>query len=151
MAAKLSQYGISVGISQEGKLYFDGNNNSYLTTDGIITANASNILQKFDISGNWSTRYDSTSKNLNYTENEDEKVSGSTKLRDLKDVNGNNLGITTGSFYVYNSGVRNTETITDDMTVNDLMSTLAKYGLVADFDENGVMSVGAYNFCSCRR
>lgn len=145
LAAKLSQYGISVGISQEGKLYFDGNNDSYLTTDGIITANASNILQKFDISGNWSTRYDSTSKNLNYTENEDKKVSGSTKLRDLKDVNGNNLGITTGSFYVYNSGVRNTETITDDMTVNDLMSTLAKYGLVADFDENGVMSVGAYN------
>ena len=145
LAAKLSQYGISVGISQEGKLYFDGNNDSYLTTDGIITANASNILQKFDISGNWSTRYDSTSKNLNYTENEDKKVSGSTKLRDLKDTNGNNLGITTGSFYVYNSGVRNTETITDDMTVNDLMSTLAKYGLVADFDENGVMSVGAYN------
>ena len=145
LAAKLSQYGISVGISQEGKLYFDGNNNSYLTTDGIITANASNILQKFNISGNWSTRYDSTSKNLNYTENEDKKVSGSTKLRDLKDVNGNNLGITTGSFYVYNSGVRNIETITDDMTVNDLMSTLAKYGLVADFDENGVMSVGAYN------
>ena len=145
LAAKLSQYGISVGISQEGKLYFDGNNNSYLTTDGIITANASNILQKFNISGNWSTRYDSTSKNLNYTENEDKKVSGSTKLRDLKDTNGNNLGITTGSFYVYNSGVRNTETITDDMTVNDLMSTLAKYGLVADFDENGVMSVGAYN------
>ena len=82
---------------------------------------------------------------MNYTENEDKKVSGSTKLRDLKDTNGNNLGITTGSFYVYNSGVRNTETITDDMTVNDLMSTLAKYGLVADFDENGVMSVGAYN------
>ena len=145
LAAKLSQYGISVGISQEGKLYFDGNNDSYLTTDGIITANASNILQKFDISGNWSTRYDSTSKNLNYTENEDKKVSGSTKLSDLKDTNGNNLGITTGSFYVYNSGVRSTETITDDMTVNDLMSTLAKYGLVADFDENGVMSVGAYN------
>ena len=145
LAAKLSQYGISVGISQEGKLYFDGNNNSYLTTDGIITANASNILQKFDISGNWSTRYDSTSKNLNYTENEDKKVNGSTKLSDLKDTNGNNLGITTGSFYVYNSGVRSTETITDDMTVNDLMSTLAKYGLVADFDENGVMSVGAYN------
>ena len=145
LAAKLSQFGISVGISQEGKLYFDGNNDSYLTTNGIITANASNILQKFGVSGDWSTRYDSTSKNLNYTENEDKKVSGSTKLSDLKDTNGNNLGITTGSFYVYNSGVRNTETITDDMTVNDLMSTLAKYGLVADFDENGVMSVGAYN------
>lgn len=145
LAAKLSQYGISVGISQEGKLYFDGNNDSYLTTDGIITANASNILQKIGISGNWETRYDSTSKNLSYTEDEDTRVNGSTKLKDLKDANGNNLGITTGSFYVYNSGVRNTETITEDMTVNDLMAKLAQYGLVADIDENGVISVGAYN------
>lgn len=145
LAAKLSQYGISLGISQEGKLYFDGNNDSYLTTDGIITANASNILQKIGVSGNWETRYDSTSKNLNYTEDEDTRVNGSTKLKDLKDANGNNLGITTGSFYVYNSGVRNTETITEDMTVNDLMAKLAQYGLVADIDENGVISVGAYN------
>ncbi len=145
LAAKLSQYGISLGISQEGKLYFDGNNDSYLTTDGIITANASNILQKIGVSGNWETRYDSTSKNLNYTEDEDTRVNGSTKLKDLKDTNGNNLGITTGSFYVYNSGVRNTETITEDMTVNDLMAKLAQYGLVADIDETGVISVGAYN------
>lgn len=145
LAAKLSQYGISVGLSSEGKLYFDGNNDSYLTTDGISSANASNILQKFNISGNWSTRYDSTSKNLSYTETKDDKVNGSTKLKDLKDTNGNNLGITTGSFYVYNSGVRNTETISDDTTIDDLKATLAKYGLIADFDENGVMSVGAYN------
>ena len=145
LAAKLSQYGITVGLSSEGKLYFDGNNNSYLTTDGITSSNASNILDKIGIAGNWSTRYDSTSKNLEYTETKNDKVNGSTKLKDLKDSSGNNFGITNGSYYVYSNGVRNTETINDNTTVNDFMSTLAKYGLVADFDENGSLKVGAYN------
>ena len=145
LAAKLSQYGITVGLSSEGKLYFDGNNNSYLTTDGITSSNASNILDKIGVAGNWSTRYDSTSKNLEYTETKNDKVNGSTKLKDLKDSSGNNIGITNGSYYVYSNGVRNTETIDDNTTVNDFMSTLAKYGLVADFDENGSLKVGAYN------
>lgn len=145
LAAKLSQYGITVGLSSEGKLYFDGNNNSYLTTDGIASSNASNILAKIGVAGNWSTRYDSTSKNLEYTETKNDKVNGSTKLKDLKDSSGNNIGITNGSYYVYSNGVRNTETIDDNTTVNDFMSTLAKYGLVADFDENGSLKVGAYN------
>ena len=145
LAAKLSQYGITVGLSSEGKLYFDGNNNSYLTTDGIASSNASNILAKIGVAGNWSTRYDSTSKNLEYTETKNDKVNGSTKLKDLKDSSGNNFGITNGSYYVYSNGVRNTETINDNTTVNDFMSTLAKYGLVADFDENGSLKVGAYN------
>lgn len=145
LAAKLSQYGITVGLSGEGKLYFDGNNNSYLTTDGITSSNASNILDKIGVAGNWSTRYDSTSKNLEYTETKNDKVNGSTKLKDLKDSSGNNIGITNGSYYVYSNGVRNTETIDDNTTVNDFMSTLAKYGLVADFDENGSLKVGAYN------
>lgn len=145
LAAKLSQYGITVGLSSEGKLYFDGNNNSYLTTDGIASSNASNILDKIGVAGNWSTRYDSTSKNLEYTETKNDKVNGSTKLKDLKDSSGNNIGITNGSYYVYSNGVRNTETIDDNTTVNDFMSTLAKYGLVADFDENGSLKVGAYN------
>ena len=145
LAAKLSQYGITVGISQEGKLYFDGNNNSYLTTDGIATSSASNILSRIGIAGNWSTRYDSTSGNLQYTEDVDNVMTGSTKLSDLQDSSGNNLGITEGSYYVYSNGVRNTETITSDMTVNDFMATMAKYGLIADVAEDGSISVGAYN------
>ncbi len=145
LAAKLSQYGISIGISQEGRLYFDGNNDSYLTTDGLSSATASNILEKIGIAGNWETRYDSTSAILDYTEKVNNVVTGSTKLSDLQDASGNNLGITEGTYYVYSNGVRNTETITADMTVNDLMATLAYYGLVADIDENGSISVGAYN------
>ena len=145
LAAKLSQYGITVGISQEGRLYFDGDNDSYLTTDGITTANASNILEKIGISGNWSTRYDSTSDNLNYEEDSNNVVNGSTKLSELTDEAGNNLGITEGTYYIYSNGVRNTETITADTTVNDFMATMAKYGLIADIAEDGSISVGAYN------
>ena len=145
LAAKLSQYGITLGISQEGRIYFDGNNNSYLTTDGLSSANASNILEKIGAAGDWETRYDSTSAILDYTEKVNNVVTGSTKLSDLQDAAGNNLGITEGTYYVYSNGVRNTETITADMTVNDLMATLAYYGLVADIDENGSISVGAYN------
>ena len=145
LAAKLSQYGISIGISQNGQLYFDGNNDSYLTTNGIAGANASNILQKFGISGTWSTRYDSTSEKLDYTTTSNNVVSGSTKLKNLNGTDGKNLGITAGSFYVYNSGVRTTETITADMTVNDLKALLAKYGLITDIDENGAISIGAYD------
>lgn len=145
LAAKLSQYGITLGISQDGKLYFDGNNNSYLTTDGIASANASDILEKIGIQGKWATRYDSTSKNLEYTEDGTKVINGSTKLSDLQDADGNNLGITTGAYYIYSSGVRNTETITADTTINDFMATLAKYGLIADIAEDGSISVGAYN------
>ena len=66
LAAKLSQYGISMKLSSDGKLYFEGNNNSYMTTNGI-SSGASNILQKLNILNNWSERYDSTSDNLSYT------------------------------------------------------------------------------------
>ena len=145
LAAKLSQYGITVGISQEGRLYFDGNNDSYLTTSGLSSANASNILSKLNIEGNWSTRYDSTSGKLQYTEEVINVVDRSTKLSDLKDASGNDLNITEGTYYVYSNGVRNTETITADTTVNDFMATLAKYGLIADIAEDGSISVGAYN------
>ena len=143
LAAKLSQYGISMELASNGKLYFEGNNDSYMTIDGIASG-ASNVLQKLNILNNWSERYDSTSDNLSYTVDVDNVVEDSTKLSDLQDVNGQNLGITEGTFYIYNNGVRNTETITADMTVNDLKAMLAEHGLIVDISENGKISVGAY-------
>ena len=143
LAAKLSQYGINMELSSDGKLYFEGNNNSYMTTDGI-SSGASNLLQKINVLNNWSERYDSTSDNLSYTVKVNNVVNDSTKLSDLQDASGNNLGITEGSFYIYNNGVRNTETITADMTVNDLKALLAEHGLIVDITENGQISVGAY-------
>ncbi|MBE7703461.1 MAG: hypothetical protein E7Z89_05350 [Cyanobacteria bacterium SIG28] len=145
LATRLSQYGITMGLSETGRLYFDGNNDSYMTTQGI-SSGASNILDKFVVNGNtWNTRYDSTSENLFYTVEEDEKLTGSTRMVDLQDSSGNSLGITEGSYYVYQNGVRYTEEITDDTTVDDFRATMAGYGLITDISENGEISVGAYN------
>ena len=69
----------------------------------------------------------------------------STKLADLQDTDGNNLGITTGSYYVYSNGVRNVETIDEETTVEDLMSTMARYGLTSEYDTAGAISVSGYN------
>ena len=144
LAAKLSQYGITMGLDSNGKLYFDGTNNSYMTTQGI-SSGASNILAKLNIADNWNTRYDSISENLEYTVEVDNRIDGNTKLSELQDKDGNNLNISEGAFYVYNNGVRTTEYITADMTVNDFMALLARNGLIADISEDGSISVGAYN------
>lgn len=106
----MSQYGINVELDSNGKLYLEGNNNSYLTTQGI-TSGASNLLSKLNISNNWNTRYDSTSDNQKYTVNVNNVITGDTKLSELKDENGQNLNITTGAFYVYNNGVRKQNTL----------------------------------------
>ena len=144
LASKLSQYGITMGLDSNGKLYFDGTNNSYMTTQGI-SSGASNILAKLNIADNWNTRYDSISENLKYTVEVDNRIDGNTKLGELQDKDGNNLNISEGAFYVYNNGVRTTEYITADMTVNDFMALLAQNGLIADISEDGSISVGAYN------
>lgn len=144
LGAKLAQYGITMNLATDGKIYFDGTNDSYMTTQGL-TSGASNILQKLNVADNWSTRYDSTSQNLKYTTKTNERISGDTKLSELQDGSGNNLGITEGEVYVYNHGVRTTETINTDMTVNDLMATLARNGLIADIAEDGSISIGAHH------
>ena len=144
LAAKLAQYGIAMGLDSNGKLYFDGTNNSYMTTQGI-TSGASNLLTKLNIADNWNTRYDSVSENLCYNVDTNNCIEGNTKLSDLQDKDGNNLNITEGAFYVYNNGVRTTETITSDMTIDDLKALFAKNGLIVDIDQNGSISVGAYN------
>ena len=115
-----------------------------MTTQGI-SSGASNILAKLNIADNWNTRYDSISENLEYTVEVDNRIDGNTKLSELQDKDGNNLNISEGAFYVYNNGVRTTEYITADMTVNDFMALLARNGLIADISEDGSISVGAYN------
>ena len=60
---------------------------------------------------------------------------------DLQDANGNSLGITTGSYYIYQSGVQTTHEITEDTTVNDFMAEIANYGIVADVAEDGSIAM----------
>ena len=141
LANKLSQYGISMGISSDGKVYFDGNNNSYLAE----YAGGSNILDKFNIKGDWNTRYNSTSETQDYEVTEVVQADGSTKLTDLVDDDGDKLGISEGNYYVYQNGVRSTETVDENTTVNDFLATMSAYGMTTNFDETGSLSVGGYN------
>ena len=139
IASKLSQYGISMGLASDGQIYFDGDNNTYMED-----AAGSSILYKIGANSTWSQRLNSTSDNLKYTETHDTVVKGSTKLKNLKS-GGENLGITDGSYYIYENGVQNTLEIDDDTTVNDLMADMALYGLIADIDEDGSISISGHN------
>ena len=142
---QLANYGLVGRVDDSGKVSIEGIGNVYLQA----ATGGSNILTALKLSNVVSNvktvTVNRTSPLLQYTKTGNSIITGSTKISDLNDTDGRNLGITTGSFYVYNSGVRTTETVTADMTVNDLMSVLAKYGLIADIDENGSISVGAYN------
>ncbi|MCM1073278.1 MAG: flagellar filament capping protein FliD, partial [Bacteroides sp.] len=142
--SKFAQYGITANFGTDGKIYYDGSNDSYLTTGGI-GANASNILSKLGISGDWSTRYDSDSKKLQYTTTSNNVVNEHTKLKQLNNTSGRNLGITNGEYTIYQNGVRTTETITDDTTVGDLIASLGSYGMIANLDADGSINIGAYN------
>ncbi len=137
LANKLSQYGISTGISSDGKIYFNGNNNSYLTTTGITPGAESNILDKFNISDNWETRSNSTSGKLSYEVESSSFVDGNTKLVNLTDEFGNSLGITTGNYNIYHNGVKITQSITADTTVDEFLATLDYYGISANFAGDG--------------
>ena len=142
VATKLSQYGINMGVSDAGVIYFDGNNNSYITN---ASSNSSNLLTKINADTAWDTRYNSESSSLNYEETVNTPVLNSTKLIDLRDSEGNSLGLTAGKYYVYSNGVRNTETITENTTVNDLLTTLNYYGFTANVSDDGQISVSGLN------
>ncbi len=143
LATKLSQYGINMGISSDGKLYFDGNNNSYLTTEGLNAGSASNILTKLNIDDNWSTRYNSSSQILKEEQTENVKIDGSAKLVDLQNSAGMDLHINNGAYYIYKNGVRYTESISADTTVNEFLATLSSYGISANIAENGTITARA--------
>ena len=145
LSAKLSQYGITINMSSDGRLYFDGDNNSYLTTEGISSGNASNLLSVINVSNNWSTRYDSTSQNLQYNTTSNVAAKGTTRVMSLQNGEGESLGITGGTYDVVQNGVVKTETITEDTTVDDLIASLGTYGMIANLDNEGSMAVGAYN------
>lgn len=143
LANKLSQYGITVNLASDGKLYFNGSNNSYLSKDGVAAASLSNILDKIGIADTWTTSGTSTSKKLEYQEQKVEKIDLNTKLSELKDASGNSLGITDGAFYVYSNGVRNTETIDTNMSVGDFISLMGAYGINAEIMSDGSISLKA--------
>ena len=136
----IAQYGFDTYIDSDGRLQITGIGNSYIAS----VSGGSNILTKLGLTKWTLGEITQTSDDLKDT-NHTDKINGSTKLVDLQDSSGNNLGITAGSFYLYDNGVRNTLSITNDTTVDDLMGDLALYGMIADISEDGSISLSGHN------
>ena len=143
LANTFSQYGITMGINSDGSLYFDGNNNSYVTTAGIASGEATNLLSKLGIEGNWSIRQNSSSKSLSYVQEDVKAADSSVKMTELLNSSGSLIGITTGAYSVYKDGVKTTEYINADTSVNDFLATLSGYGFNATILSDGTISIKA--------
>lgn len=125
LASKLSNYGIAMEIAGDGTIKLNSTGNSYLTTDGM-TSGASNILSKLGLD-NWATDADYTSSaplQVNSSSSSTNGASNDTKLSDL--------GITSGEYYLYSNGVKNTLNISSGDTVETLINTLASHGVNAE-------------------
>ena len=136
LASKLSPYGITVTMDQHGVISFAGDNNSY-----IADAGESNLIDVLKI-GTWNTVYNSTSRNLQYTEDDTAVINGETKMVDIL---GGNSAVTTGTYNVVSNGVTTVEEITNDTTVNDFIATLSTYGMSASINSDGQIAVGGQN------
>ena len=133
LSAKLSQYGITMDLSSGETLYFSSDNETYLEQK----AGGSQILDIFN-ANDWEERLDTRSTSLEYDKQETTDVlTRSTKLV-------GDLGITKGAFYIYENGVRNTASVTEDTTVDDLIQTMNSYGLVTDLSDGGKLSVSGH-------
>ena len=143
LSSKLAAYGISIDMSNN-QLYFNGNSNSYLTVTGLPVASASNILTKLGIQ-TWNTNYDTVSGSLVAEANSNGTANGDVKLVDLRGSNGNLLGITTGTYYIYDNGTKITATITSDMTVTDFLNTLNAHGISAGIGSDGSITLSGKN------
>ena len=139
LSDKLEQFNINLSLA-DGKIYLEGIGNSYITTDGL--SSASNILDKIGLD-NWEYEATSTSKPLSFVQSSDQIITENIKITDLQDKSGNNLNISQGTFNIYQNGVKHTETIDSETTVNDLFNMLEKYGINASIASNGAISLSA--------
>ena len=138
----LGGYGISASI-KNGQMTVQGTSDGYIlnTSGGIrdLGVRTSTLeTEKTTVLGEngLSTTFVRTTNPL---------LSRDTLVTELQDAEGNSLDITTGAYYLYRDGVRHTETITAETTVNDLMAQLAKHGFIADFTENGTIAISGKN------
>ena len=139
LSDKLEQFNINLSLA-DGKIYLEGIGNSYITTDGL--SSASNILDKIGLD-NWEYEATSTSKSLSFVQSSDQIITENIKITNLQDKNGNKLNISQGTFNIYQNGVKHTETIDSETTINDLFNMLEKYGINASIASNGAISLSA--------
>ncbi|MCR5266161.1 MAG: flagellar filament capping protein FliD, partial [Cyanobacteria bacterium RUI128] len=140
--AVLAGYGIDSSIDENGVLTVQGTSNGFIKyTGGFISELG--IYQALDTSET-TLGANTTSDQLNMVATEATMNSKSVKMTNLQTSRGENLGITTGDYYIYENGVRTTHSITEDTTLNDFMSELAEYGIVADITEDGSLMLNGH-------
>lgn len=141
LKAKFSQYGINVTLAADGKMYMNSTGNNYLTTDGI-SSGASNILSVLGLEDEkWTATSSSKSQVLQDVANVNTVITGTTKMTDLLNTSGTNMGITTGEYIIYSNGVKNYATINANTTVADFISELGTYGITANIASDGSITV----------
>ena len=138
----LAGYGIS-SVIKNGKMTVQGTSDGFIlsTTGGIKDLGIKTSTQKTTTTTTIGDNGLSTT--LIHTTNP--ITSRSTLLSALQDINGNNIGITTGTYYIYENGIRHTQTITADMTVNDFLAQITEYGLLAEVSENGEIAISGHH------
>ena len=145
MLTALAGYGISGSIDPEGVLTVTGTYDGWITgTTGGVSALG--LHQSITTTVTTTVTGDNgVSNQLTMDTTPSPVMKRNTKMVDLKDSSGNDLNISTGSYYIYEDGVRTTHEITEDTTVNDFMAEIANYGLVADIAEDGSIAVNGHN------
>ena len=138
---KLEDYNIEASII-DGQLSLRGEHVVYTSAPDT---GASNIIDKMNIGfDDWNLgSFSQTSDWLTDTEIRDDRITGDTRLVDLQDEDGNSLNITTGEYVVYSNGVRTVETVTADTTIDDFITTMSTYAMVAETNSSGQLAVGA--------
>lgn len=142
IADKLAGFNINMGIDN-GKIYVEGVENSYVTTDGLASSSATNLLTKVGLNGARTETISTSSKALTTTQQVTNAITEDTKLSDIKTASGASLGVTNGTFNIYENGVKHTESITADTTVGDLLATLEMYGFSTNIASNGAITISA--------
>ncbi len=142
LASQLSSYNIQMVYSSgtNGKIYFTGSGNSYLSE----VAEGSNLMTQLGIS-DWAQVENTASQALSYTSGSNEVITGSTKLVDLKDSEGNSIGITTGKYKIVAGGINYEGSISAATTVNDLFSQLSLYGISGSINSEGQITLNTSN------
>ena len=138
LAEKLKQFGITIAASQDGKLYFDSQGDTYLTTNGLDPALASNILDAINVPEDWSTLHSYEGEALSVIQKTTLQASAT------RDTLLSELGVTTGEYFIYSNGVKYTALISSDETLGSFMDTLKSFGLetiLVEGPDGSVLSV----------
>ena len=136
---KLNLQGFNAALDVNGSLTIRSDGN-LLLEEYVGTQTASNVMEILGIDpSNWikTSIYDSASLDREEVTQEETAIVGETKLSEI--------GVTAGTYYIYENGVRLTATITSDMTVSDFLNTMNSHGISAGISSDGSITLSGKN------